>query len=118
MTSCHVQYWGSLRPCLVTTSGSLATRPIPPNPRVLARPSPTDARRLAQRGVGESVQRRHELALLARDEREAFLLLGGPVQPLELRRNAVEAREQRVELAVADLPVSLYLADSRQRPGG
>ena len=28
----YVQYWGSLRPCLVTTSGAPATRPVPPNP--------------------------------------------------------------------------------------
>ena len=28
----YVTYWGSLRPCLVTTSGTPATRPVPPSP--------------------------------------------------------------------------------------
>ena len=28
----YVEYWGSLRPCLAPTSGSSATRPVPPIP--------------------------------------------------------------------------------------
>jgi hypothetical protein len=28
----YVEYWGSLRPCLATISGALATRPVPPSP--------------------------------------------------------------------------------------
>jgi hypothetical protein len=66
--------------------------------------APADARRrLPESGVGERVQRLVELPELARDEREALLLLGGAVQPLELRRDPVEALEQRVQLAIAEV---------------
>ena len=69
-------------------------------------------RRLAERGVGERVQRLVELPELARDEREALLLLGGAVQPLELRRDPVEPLEQRVQLAIGDV-LRLHEGDCR-----
>jgi hypothetical protein len=48
---------------------------------------------------------------LARDEREAFLALGGAVEALELVGDPVQSLEQRVELAISDI-VLVHGADS------
>jgi hypothetical protein len=58
---------------------------------------------LSESRVRERVQRLRELAQLARDEGEPFLLLGGAIRALELVRYAVEPPEERVELPVADV---------------
>ncbi len=75
-----------------------------------------DARRLAERGVREGIQRLVQLAKLTRDERESLLLLVRPVQALELSRDPVETLEHGVELPVSEILRRLHVADSTPRP--
>ncbi len=67
------------------------------------RPAPANPRGLSESGVGERVQRFVQLAHLPREERKPFLLLRGSVEALELAGDAVEALEERVELAISQV---------------
>ena len=69
---------------------------------MLARATPNAWWRLPEGGVRQRVQRLGELAQFPRDEGEPFVLLGPAIRALELRGDAVEPLEERVELAVAD----------------
>ena len=70
---------------------------------MLAGPAPHAWGRLAERGVGERVQRLLQVVELAGDEREALLALRRAVEALELGCNPVESLEQGVELAISDV---------------
>ena len=74
-------------------------------------------RGLAQRSVGERVERLLQVVDLFRDEHEALLALGCAVQALELVRDPVETLEQGVELAISDV-VLIHAPNSRRAPGG
>jgi len=58
---------------------------------------------VSERCVRQRVHGLRELAKLAGDEGEPVLLLRRSVQALELVRDAVEALEKRVELAIGDV---------------
>src|SRR5881397_4073381 len=69
-----------------------------------ARPAAADLRALvAEGGVGERLQRLVQVAELVRDDRQLLARLLALVHPCELLDEAVEAREERFELAVGDL---------------
>src|SRR5581483_3301439 len=57
---------------------------------------------LAERGVGEGLQRLAQRSELVDERRDVVARVQPPVQPAQLVRERVEPLEQRVELPVAD----------------
>ena len=66
---------------------------------------------MPERCVGECVQRLLQVVQLARHELEPILPLRRAVESLELVRDAVEALQQCVELAISDV-VLIHEPDS------
>jgi hypothetical protein len=71
--------------------------------RPLASAASDLGRRVAERRVGECVERLLEVVQLPRDELEAVLSLRRAVESFELVRDPVESLQQRVELAISDV---------------
>ena len=67
---------------------------------------------MAERRVGERVQRLLQVVQLARNELEPLLPLRRAIESLELVRDAIEALQQCVELAISDV-VLIHEPDSR-----
>ena len=66
---------------------------------------------MAERRVGERVQRLLQVVQLARHELEPLLSLRRAIESLELVRDAIEALQQCVELAISDV-VLIHEPDS------
>jgi len=62
-----------------------------------------------ERRVGERVQRLLQVVQLARHELEPVLALRRAIESLELVRDAVEALQQCVELAISDVVLIHWL---------
>src|SRR5829696_7831991 len=84
----------------VRNRGPLRSLPIPCNSLLLGAP---DARALAERGVGERVQRLVQVPQLPCQQLEALRVLRVPVQAGELVADPVEPLEHRLELPVGHL---------------
>jgi hypothetical protein len=67
---------------------------------------------VAERRVGERVERLLKVVQLARHELEPLLPLRRAIESLEFLRDAIEALQQCVELAISDV-VLIHGPDSR-----